>query len=263
MNAPQLPPSAANGIDLPMHDPLATDDDLDLSVPRRTKLGVAVLVIVLQVLLIAALVRAFTPDFAAKVVDTVLNTFSVTVTTPPMAPPPPKAPEPAGKSGTEGKKAVPREASVPPVKQPIKQAPAPINPGKGSANTSGAGSQGSGTGAGGPGNGPGSGNGGGGTGGGAVTKAVKTAGDINSARDYPIATRDLRIGDYVIVAVTVGTDGSPIGCRVARPSKDAQANAITCQLALKRFRFKPATDASGRAVVSVYGWKQVWFYPGK
>ena len=246
-----------------MDEQLATDDDLDLSVPRRTKLGVALLVIVLQVLIIAALVRAFTPNFAAKVVDTVLSTFSVTVITPPMPPPPPKAPEPAGKSGNEGKKAVPREVVAPPVRQPITKMPAPRASSTGSADTSGAGSTGSGTGAGGPGNGTGGGNGGNGQGGGAVSKAVKTAGDINSARDYPIATRDLRINDYVIVAVTVGTDGNPTGCRVSRASKDAQANAITCQLALKRFRFKPATDASGKPVVSVYGWKQVWFYPGK
>ena len=244
-----------------MQNQLATNDDLDLSAPRRTKVGVALLVIVLQVLIVAGLVRAFTPDFAAKVVDTVLNTFSVTVTTPPMPPPPPpKAPEPSGKSGKEGTKAVPREATAPPVKQPIAKAPAPLNPGTGSANTSGASAQGSGTGAGGPGTGTGSGNGGGGTGGGAVTKAVKTAGDINSARDYPIATRDLRINDYVVVAVTVGADGRPTGCRVSRASKDAQANAITCQLALKRFRFKPATDGSGKPVVSVYGWKQSWYY---
>ena len=93
-----------------------------------------------------------------------------------------------------------------------------------------------------------------------MTKAVKTAGEINSARDYPIATRDLRINDFVIVAITVGADGRPSGCRVSRPSKDAQANSITCQLALKRFRFKPATDASGKPVASVYGWKQSWFY---
>ena len=243
-----------------MHEPLATDDDLDLSAPRRTKVGVALLVIALQLLLVAGLIRAFTPDFAAKVAQTVLNTFSVTVTTPPMPPPPPKAPEPAGRSGEEGKKAVPREATAPPVRQPITKLPAPRAASTGAANTSGAGSTGKGTGAGGPGSGTGSGTGGGGQGGGAVTKTVKTAGDINSARDYPIATRDLRINDYVIVAVTVGLDGRPTGCRVARPSGDAQANAITCQLALTRFRFKPATDASGKPVVSVYGWKQSWFY---
>ncbi|MFM6832331.1 MAG: TonB family protein [Novosphingobium sp.] len=245
-----------------MEHELATDDDLDLSPPRRIKVGVALLVTLIMLLIAAGVIRVFTPNFAAKVVETVLNTFSVTVTTPPMPPPPPppKAPDPAGKSGNEGKKAVPREAVKPPINKPIKQAPAPINPGKGDANTSGASQSGSGTGAGGPGNGPGNGAGGNGTGGGAVSKAVKIAGDINSARDYPIPTRELRINDYVIVAITVDIDGSPTGCRVARPSKDAQANAITCQLALKRFRFRPATDGSGRPVASVFGWKQSWYY---
>ena len=247
-----------------MDEPLITDDDLDLSSPRRTKLGVALLVIGLQVLLALALVRAFTPDFATKVVDSVVATFSVTVTTPPLPeptpPPPPKAPEPAGKSGNEGKRAVPRAAVALPTKLPISKVPAPKASSTGSADTSGAGTKGNGTGAGGPGNGTGSGSGGNGQGGGAVSKAVKTAGDINSARDYPIATRDLRINDFVIVAITVGTDGRPTGCRVSRPSKDAQANAITCQLALKRFRFKPATDASGKPVASIYGWKQSWYY---
>ena len=36
----------------------------------------------------------------------------------------------------------------------------------------------------------------------------------------------------------VGTDGKPTACRVARPSRDAEANAITCRLALQRFRFR-------------------------
>ena len=245
-----------------MDDQLATDDDLDLTAPRRTKVGVALLVILLQTLLVLGLIRAFTPNFAAKMMDKVVSTFSVTVTTPPpKAPPPPpsKQPEPVGKSGREGKKAVPK-AVIAKAKIPVKAVAAPAATSTGSASTSGAGTKGNGTGAAGPGNGTGSGAGGTGQGGGAVTKAVKTAGEINSARDYPIATRDLRINDYVIVAISVGADGRPSGCRVARASKDAQANTITCQLALSRFRFKPATDASGKPVASVYGWKQSWYY---
>ena len=92
--------------------------------------------------------------------------------------------------------------------------------------------------------------------------AVKIAGDINSARDYPQATRDLRIGDRVIVALTVGKDGRPSACRIVRASRDPQADAITCQLALARFRFRPATDAAGQPVASEYGWQQRWFYRG-
>lgn len=245
-----------------MADQFTADDDLDLSVPRRTKAVVGLLVIVLQVLLVLGLIRAFTPDFAARMMDKVVSTFSVTVTTPPPKTPPPppaKQPEPVGKSGREGKKAVPK-AVIAKAKVPTKQAPAPIAISTGSAATSGAGTKGTGTGTAGPGNGTGSGAGGTGEGGGAATKAVKTTGEINSARDYPIATRDLRIGDYVIVAITVSADGRPSGCRVSRASKDAQANTITCQLALSRFRFKPATDASGKPVASIYGWKQTWYY---
>ena len=247
-----------------MDDQQVTDDDLDLSVPRRAKFGVALLVIALQVLLVLGLIRAFTPDFAAKMLDTVVSTFTVTVTTPPPKPPPPppaaKAPEPPGKSGSEGKQAVAKPINAK-ARVPVKSAPAPVATSTGSAAISGAGTKGNGTGAGGPGNGTGSGVGGTGQGGGgAVTKAVKIAGEINSARDYPIATRDLRINDYVIVAVSVGADGQPTGCRVSRASKDAQANTVTCQLALTRFRFKPATDAGGKPVASVYGWRQSWFY---
>ncbi|MBA3054099.1 MAG: energy transducer TonB, partial [Sphingomonadales bacterium] len=120
--------------------------------------------------------------------------------------------------------------------------------------------EGAGTGAGGRGEGTGSGGSGSGQGAGGGTKPIKIAGEINSARDYPSATRDLRIGDSVVIWLTVGTDGKPDACKVARPSKDAEANAITCRLALERFRFRPATDANGKPVVSTYGWQQRWFY---
>jgi protein TonB len=116
------------------------------------------------------------------------------------------------------------------------------------------------TGAAGAGTGTGSGAGGNGQGGGGGSAAVKIAGDINSARDYPIASRDLRIGDHVVIALTVGTDGRPSACRVVRASRDPEADAITCRLAMARFRFRPATDAAGQPVIATYGWQQRWFY---
>ncbi len=63
-----------------------------------------------------------------------------------------------------------------------------------------------------------------------------------------------------IVVVTVGTDGRPTACRVQRASRDAAANAVTCRLAIQRFRFRAATDAAGNPVEAVYGWKQSWHY---
>ncbi len=232
----------------------------DLRAPRRTRAGAFVAVALLHVVAILLLVRAFAPGFTAAVTNSVLSTFSVTVDTPPPSPPPSKAPEPAGAQGDEGKKAIARAVTAPKPKVAIAVAPAPRVASTGSAQTSGAGARGNGTGAGGAGAGTGSGAGGSGSGGGAVTKPVKIAGEINSARDYPAATRDLRIGDSVIVVMTVGADGRARNCRVQKHSRDPRADAITCGLALERFRFKPATDAAGNAVEASYGWQQRWFY---
>ena len=240
--------------------------DADLSAPRSTRGLVIAVVALLHLVGILALVRAFAPDFSAKVAETVLSTFSVTViTTPPPPPPAPKAPEKSGEAAAIGKKAVPDERALPSPRVDIarRHEAAPKIAGQGEDSTSGARDHGAGTGAGGQGNGTGSGAGGNGSGGGMATKAVKIAGDINSARDYPRDSRDRRIGDSVIVALTIGTDGRIKSCRVHKPSKDARADQTTCRLASDRFRFKPATDANGNPVESIYGWQQKWFYPGQ
>ena len=235
------------------------DEPADLSAARGTRLGVVVLVVVLHVAALLGLIRAFAPDFTAQVTRTVLSTFSVTVVTPPPAPQPSKEPEPAGAAAEAGKKAVAREVKADKPKVDIAKTPAPKAASTGSANSSGAKDAGAGTGAGGQGSGTGSGTGGTGTGGGLTRKVEKIAGEINSAKDYPRDTRDLRKDDYVIIAITVSAEGKPTACRIHCPSKDAQANAITCTLALQRFRFKPATDAQGNPVASTYGWRQRWY----
>ena len=119
----------------------------------------------------------------------------------------------------------------------------------------------SGTGAAGSGQGTGSGRGGQGRGGIVATRPVKTAGDINAARDFPIPEggRQARFGTSVTVAMTVGVDGRARDCRVVRPSPDPQADAIVCQLAIERFRFRPAIDTQGNPVPADYGWRQDWF----
>ncbi len=233
--------------------------ELDLSAPRHTKVGVFVLVAALHVLAVLALIRAFAPDFSAKAVETVVSAFSVTVTTPP--PEQAKEPEKAGAAAEVSKKAVAREVKAAKPKIAIATAPAPKAASTGAANSSGTGDAGGGTGAGGQGSGTGSGAGGSGQGGGLVRKAEKIAGEINSARDYPKATRDLRIDGAVTIYMTVGTDGRARNCRVQSASRDADADAITCRLAEQRFRFKPATDAAGNLIESTYGWRQKWFYP--
>ena len=247
-----------------MADPLIDADDYNPQPPPRTKLGGALLVIALQVLVAMGLVQAFAPNFAAKAVESVLATFSVTVYTPPLPPPPPpprSEPEKAGKSGEAGKKAIakPTKAAA---QIAVKQEPAPKATSTGSATTSGAVKQGSGTGAGGPGTGTGSGAGGTGAGGGAASKPVHISGQINKASDCPLPPggREARIGTSVILALTISPSGRATACRVYKPSGFAETDQVACRLALDRLRFKPATNSAGEPVTATFYWQQKFFF---
>lgn len=237
--------------------------DADLSAPPPVRVGAFVAVGLLHLAAAVLLVRAFAPGFTAEVARRVVSSFTVTVTAPEPTPSPSPAPsagaaQPAGAAGAAGLKAKPKAVAAPVPKVALAKPAAPPVASTGAADRSGA-STGAGTGAGGAGSGTGSGGAGSGSGGGGGTKLVKIAGDINSAKDYPIASRDLRLGDHVVIWLTVGTDGRPTACKVARASRDAASDAITCRLAMERFRFKPALDANGTPVVATYGWQQRWF----
>lgn len=234
--------------------------EADLSTPRPMRALVAMLVILLHIIAVGALVRAFAPEFTAEVADSFAEAITVVTITAPPPPPPEKADAtPQGVEGAAGKQAVAKEVAAPKPKVAIAHKAAPAAGSTGSADTSGARDAGDGTGAGGQGSGTGAGGSGDGQGAGGASKPVKIAGDIKSARDYPREGREARNGDYVIVALTVGTDGRVRACRVHRPSRDAAADRITCELATRRFRFKPATDRNGQPVEAVFGWQQRWF----
>ncbi len=236
--------------------------ELDLSTPRRGKVGVFALVALLHLLAIVALIRAFAPDFVSQTVDRVVRAVTVTVITPSPSPTPtPTAPEPAGGAGAAGKKAVPRAVKAPEPKIPIARAPAPKASSTGNADSSGARDAGAGSGAGGAGSGTGSGAGGSGTGGGQARPLAKTSGEISAVRDFPRATRDKREGTAVVVEMTVGADGRARDCRVVIPGGDPEADRIVCRLAEARFRFRPRLDAAGNPVTARYRWRQRWWNP--
>ena len=210
------------------------------------------------------MMRAFAPEFTANTVNEALSVFNVTVPPPdppsvPKPPPQPQARPDEGAAGDEGRKATPREVAAPKAKIPISQQPAPPIASTGNGNSAGAAERGTGTGAGGAGDGLGSGRGGNGRGGMVVRGVEKIAGDINSARDYPKKSRDLRLGHSVTIVVGVGTDGRVTDCRISQPSPDPAADAITCRLAQERFRFRPAMNGAGEAVAGKYAWRQRWF----
>jgi TonB family protein len=116
--------------------------------------------------------------------------------------------------------------------------PAPVIAATGDANTSGMRADGVGPGAGTTGTGGGSGAGGAGQGGGGSALA-QIAGTIDSARDYPRAGRDARIGHSALIVFTVGVDGRAHDCHVRESSGDPESDAITCRLAEQRFAFAP------------------------
>lgn len=230
---------------------------------RRPRWGMLLLVALLHLAAFAGLLRVFAPDLTQSVIEEATSLVTVTVTTPPEPAPEP-IPDPQsvdeGAAGEEGKKATPREVVAPaaPIPRPSS---APKVASTGNANQSGARDQGDGTGAGGEGDGTGSGGSGQGQGGLPVTRPEKIAGDINDARDYPVPAggRDARKGQSVTVYMTVGVDGRASNCRVTQASSDPLADRITCQLAVERFRFKPAQDGAGNPVAAEYGWRQRWF----
>ncbi len=227
-----------------------------IGVDRRTKVFTLVTVALLHLAVIAVLVRAFGVDTVASVVRSV-TAFAIPLPPPPPPPPPPEPRkiEPAA-AAPAAPKARPKEivAPKPKIVIPRPAQPAPPVAGSGNATQSGASSAGTGRGAGGT--GAGSGDGGDAF---VAKKAVKISGDIVSARDYPRASREAREGANVVLALTVGTDGRVRSCAVVRPSPDPQADAITCRLAAKRFRFRPAIDQNGRTIESTFGWRQSWF----
>ncbi|MBU2032622.1 MAG: energy transducer TonB [Alphaproteobacteria bacterium] len=222
-------------------------------------------VAVLHLGIFYGLIRALAPGAVQSVENSVVAAFSVTVTAPePPPPPPPEAePEPdEGAQGDPGRDAVPAPVAAPTPEIRLREdPPAPRATATGTAPSSGVQQAGEGTGAAGSGQGTGSGRGGQGRGGIVATRPVKTAGDINAARDFPIPDggRQARFGTSVTVAMTVGVDGRARDCRVVRPSPDPQADAIVCQLAIERFRFRPAIDTQGNPVPADYGWRQDWF----
>jgi len=118
---------------------------------------------------------------------------------------------------------------------------------------------GPGTGAGGNGNGTGaggSGNGRGGGGSGAVVRPSLLTPKLGG-RDYPreILNQWPR-GAPVFIRFHVDVAGRPFGCEVMRSSGNRAVDQWTCSLAMSKLRYRPATDANGRAVIDWSGYAQ-------
>ncbi|MGJ3648608.1 energy transducer TonB [Sphingomonas sp. GlSt437] len=217
------------------------------------------------VLLQGALGYALISGFAVTFVRQLQHDLGVVAfVAPPAAPPPmPLLEQPhkaSGKAAPPAKdaKATPVVAPVTTVRpQPIAAAPKPgigtslaqgASPRDGPG--SGAGGEGAGTGSGGFGNGEGDGG----------TDAEQIAGDIRE-HDYPhdafVARRTGRVG----LRFTVGVTGRVTDCTVTHSSGTPELDNVTCALIIKRFRYRPARDALGRAVPQQVTGDHEWVIP--
>ncbi len=234
------------------------------AIRKRPNPWVILLIVVIHVVIFYFLIRSLAPSAVASVEQSVVSTFSVTVTVPEEEPDPPASePEPEGAHGDPGREAVPRPVTAPtPAVRVQEDRPIPRASSTRVASASGSSEAGTGTGAAGSGLGTGSGRGGSGQGGGgAITKPEIVSGRLNSARDFPIPPggREARIGSSVIVKLTVLPEGRATNCSVYRPSSFPETDAAVCRLVVERLRFRPATNAAGEPVAAPFYYQQRFF----
>jgi protein TonB len=229
----------------------------------RARAGLIAAIVAFHIALVIGLVRAFGPMLPHLPDDRDLRpvlTATVVADKPPPPAPATRSHLAQGASGAAGRRATADRIVAPVVRLPLPDPIAAPVAGTGSDTRSGASAGGEGTGGASSGAGTGSGGAGNGNGGHFVaTKPVKIAGALAEA-DYASAGRAKRLGTSVIVLLTVGTDGHVTACRVHQRSGDPDADAVTCRLALERFRFDPARDRNGDPVEAVFGWQQSFFW---
>ena len=214
-------------------------------------------VALLHIAVIVALIGAFGAEAVVQTVKSIAA-FNIPAPPPPEPTPTPSAAQPQGAAAPPAPKATPKPRPKPRIVVAPKPAPAAAS--TGTVSKSGASVAGAGSGGGGQGSGSGNGGSGDGTGGGLVRRAEKISGELKT-KDFPRSGAGERDGRFIVVRYVVGTDGRVRNCRVVQTSGSIEADAITCRLIEKRFRYRPARDGAGDPVNDATGWKQWWWRP--
>jgi protein TonB len=245
---------------------------VELSQENRDRLKSGLAVTAFHALLGYALITGLGIDVQREVGEQ-LKMFDVTEEPPPppveLPPPQEEKSEKRQIKDPEGAAAPPNLRDTPspvvapppkvklPVPPPVVAAPVP---GQGNAESAGAADvPGPGTGSGGVGNGLGSGgfgNGTGGGGGGRPTPAVLIRGSIENS-DYPGRFTGAR--EIVHMRFVVAPNGRVSQCEVTRSSGNPMVDETTCRLIVRRFRYRPARDASGKPVAVTIGGSHDWW----
>lgn len=91
-----------------------------------------------------------------------------------------------------------------------------------------------------------------------ATKAVSRGGAITD-EDYPPSSIRNEEAGTAVARFTIGTDGRVAECSASGAS--AALDAETCKLIIRRFRFKPALDASGQPIAETRSQRVTWRLP--
>ncbi len=233
----------------------------------RERAGSIVAVVAIHLALGYALLTGLATTFPRQVAES-LATFTVL---PPLVTPQPKprpkrqrnrAPRKEGAASPANLTAKATEIVAPPVVIPPPQPPPDVTATKastGASNHSGAAPvPGPGTGSGGIGEGTGSGREGDGPGGGGDGRGFELLSRGIRDSDFPRGMPDDGRRYRVMTRIIVGVAGRVTGCTVVEPSDSATLNQSICGVLQKRLRFRPATDASGRAVADYAMWEHSW-----
>ena len=78
--------------------------------------------------------------------------------------------------------------------------------------------------------------------------------------DYPVAALRAEAEGIVDLSLTVDANGRVSGCTVTASAGHPALDSTTCSLALRRYRFAPATR-NGQPVASTYNQRVRWSLP--
>lgn len=236
-------------------------------ISNRDRSGAIAAVIAIHAALLFALLH-FSTKMDLGDTQQVLRVFNLGETVPPPPPPPQqRQPRPKEKEGGAAPKnlksqATPVVAPKPRIATPpLQKIAASETPRQGTAPTQGASDvRGPGTGAGGVGTGTGSGSGGNGPGGGGdngVADPPHLVTPVLSGRDLPRDLLDQWPGHAtVFLRLRIDARGYVSECMVDRGTGVPSIDAVMCNLAHERLRFRPALNRSGQAVAGWFGYAQ-------
>ena len=92
-----------------------------------------------------------------------------------------------------------------------------------------------------------------------VAERATQRGGAISDEDYPSSSIRTEEQGTAVATFTVGTDGRVVACNASGASSTLDAE--TCKLIMRRFRFRPAKDASGQPIEETRSQRVTWRLP--